>query len=160
MVRKKKKIFKFPKVHKQYGGHLFKLPAEYRELQQTKTGGLPLQSIGRKKVPRKQVPLDKKKRRFRPGTVALREIRKYQKSTDLLISKAPFIRLVRSIALDIDNQKRFQSTALDALQEASEAFLVDLLQDANLCTIHSKRITLMPKDIRLATRIRGERTVW
>lgn len=99
-----------------------------------------------------------KKRRFRPGTVALREIRKYQKSTNLIISKRPFQRLVREIARDyVGNDWRFQSTALLALQEASEAYLIGLLEDTNLCAIHAKRVTIMPKDMHLARRIRGER---
>ena len=95
-------------------------------------------------------------RRYRPGTVALRQIRKYQRSVDLLISKLPFQRLVRQIATDLDNQKRFQATAIQAIQEAAEAFLVGLLEEANLCAIHAKRVTLMPKDIQLAKKIRGD----
>ena len=95
-------------------------------------------------------------RRYRPGTVALRQIRKYQRSTDLLIAKLPFRRLVREIATNIDNQKRFQATALQAIQEAAEAFLVGLLEEANLCAIHAKRVTLMSKDIQLARKIRGD----
>ncbi|KAI0068535.1 histone-fold-containing protein [Artomyces pyxidatus] len=105
----------------------------------------------------------RKKPRFRPGTVALREIRKYQKSTDLLLRKLPFARVVREIALDMttdmnnydDNGLRWQSSAILALQEASEAFLVHLFEDANLCAIHAKRVTLMARDIQLARRIRG-----
>lgn len=99
----------------------------------------------------------KKPHRYRPGTVALREIRKYQKSTDLLIRKAPFQRLVREIAQDYKSDIRFQSTAVLALQEASEAYLVGLFEDTNLCAMHAKRVTIMPKDIQLARRIRGER---
>jgi len=99
----------------------------------------------------------KKPHRYRPGTVALREIRKYQKSTDLLIRKLPFQRLVREIAQDIKNDLRFQGNAILALQEASEAYLSSLFEDANLCAIHGKRVTLMPRDIMLARRIRGER---
>jgi histone H3 len=98
----------------------------------------------------------KKVHRYRPGTVALREIRKYQKSTDLLLRKLPFQRLVREIAQDFKNDLRFQCAALLALQEAAEAYLVSLFEDANLCAIHAKRITVMPKDIQLARRIRGE----
>ncbi|KAF8883683.1 histone-fold-containing protein, partial [Infundibulicybe gibba] len=103
------------------------------------------------------------KRRFRPGTVALREIRKYQKSTDLLIQKLPFSRVVREITLsmttDMGNYDvaglRWQSSAIMALQEASEAYLVHLFEDANLCAIHAKRVTIMTRDIHLARRIRG-----
>jgi histone H3 len=98
----------------------------------------------------------KKPRRYRPGTVALREIRKYQRSTELLIRKGPFQRLVREVARDFKDDLRFQSTALAALQEASEAFLVGLFEDTNLCAIHAKRVTIMPKDMSLARRLRGE----
>ena len=99
----------------------------------------------------------KKPHRYRPGTVALREIRRYQKSTDLLVRKLPFQRLVREIAQDFRNDCRFQSTAMLALQEAAEAYHVGLFEDTNLCAIHAKRVTIMPKDIQLARRIRGER---
>ena len=95
--------------------------------------------------------------RYRPGTVALREIRRYQKSTELLIRKLPFQRLVREITQDFKTDIRFQSTAILALQEASEAYLVGLFEDTNLCAIHAKRVTIMPKDMQLARRIRGER---
>lgn len=95
--------------------------------------------------------------RYRPGTVALREIRKYQKTTELLIRKLPFQRLVREVSQDFKSDLRFQSSALLALQEASEAYLVGLFEDTNLCAIHAKRVTIMPKDIQLARRIRGER---
>ena len=100
----------------------------------------------------------KRPHRYRPGTAALREIRKYQKSTDLLLRKLPFQRLVREIAQDIVMDLRFQSTAIMALQEAAEAYLVGLLEDTNLCAIHAKRVTIYPKDMQLARRIRGERT--
>lgn len=99
----------------------------------------------------------KKPHRFRPGTVALREIRKYQKNTDLLIRKLPFQRLVREIAQDYNLNLRFQTVAVAALQEAAEAYLVALFEDTNLCAIHAKRVTIMPKDMQLARRIRGER---
>ena len=99
----------------------------------------------------------KKPHRYRPGTVALREIRKYQKSTELLIRKLPFQRLVREIAQEFKTDLRFQSSAVMALQEASEAFLVRLFEDTNLAAIHAKRVTIMPKDLMLARRIRGER---
>lgn len=99
----------------------------------------------------------KKPHRYRPGTVAIREIRKYQKSTDLLIRKIPFQRLVKEIAHDYNADLRFQSSAVLALQEAAEAYLTSLFEDTNLCAIHAKRITIMPKDIQLARRIRGER---
>jgi len=140
----------------------------------------------------------KKPHRYRPGTVALREIRRYQKSTELLIRKLPFQRLgeggwrvgwgrgacvwqvvgaaaslvlclhapahphptptVREIAQEFKTDLRFQGSAVLALQEAAEAYLVGLFEDTNLCAIHAKRVTIMPKDIQLARRIRGERS--
>ena len=99
----------------------------------------------------------KKPHRYRPGTVALREIRRYQKSTELLLRKLPFQRLVREVAQDFKTDLRFQSSAVMALQEAAESYLVGLFEDTNLCAIHAKRVTIMPKDIQLARRIRGER---
>jgi len=98
----------------------------------------------------------KKPHRHRPGTVALREIRKYQKSSELLIRKLPFQRLVKEIAQDHYTDLRFQSTAVLALQEASEAYLVGLFSDTNLCALHAKRVTIQPGDMQLARRIRGE----
>jgi len=100
----------------------------------------------------------KKPHRYRPGTVALREIRRYQKSTELLIRKLPFQRLVREIAQEFKTDLRFQGSAVLALQEASEAYLVGLFEDTNLCCIHAKRVTIMPKDVQLARRLRGERS--
>nr|XP_028577860.1 histone H3-like centromeric protein A [Podarcis muralis] len=111
--------------------------------------------------PRRAPPADQaprpRRRRFRPGQRALLEIRKYQKSTNLLIRKLPFARVVREICLDYTRgvDMQWQAMALLALQEAAEAFLVFLLEDAYLCTIHAKRVTLHPKDIQLARRIRG-----
>ncbi|MQL90168.1 hypothetical protein Taro_022745, partial [Colocasia esculenta] len=92
-----------------------------------------------------------------PNEKVSNKIRKYQKSTELLIRKLPFQRLVREIAQDFKTDLRFQSTAVSALQEAAEAYLVGLFEDTNLCAIHAKRVTIMPKDIQLARRIRGER---
>lgn len=103
-----------------------------------------------------------RRRRYKPGTVALKEIRRYQRSYDLLIAKLPFARLVREVALDllpadVGSELRWQSHAIQALQEAAEAFLVHLFEDTNLCALHAKRVTIMQKDIQLARRIRG---VW
>ena len=95
--------------------------------------------------------------RFRPGVMALREIRHYQKSSALLIRKLPFQRLVREIAQDFKTDLRFQSAAILCLQEAAEAYLVGLFEDTNLCAIHARRVTITPKDLQLARRIRGER---
>ena len=92
--------------------------------------------------------------RFRPGTVALRDIKKYQKSTELLIRKIPFQRLVREIVYKLkDKDYRFQSTALLALQEAAEAFLVNMFDQCNDIAIHGKRVTVMRKDIQLWKRL-------
>ena len=100
----------------------------------------------------------KKPHRYRPGTIALRQIRRYQKSTCLLIPNAPFQRLVREITCEQSryNHFLFQSKALMALQEASEAYITQLFEDTLLCAIHGNRKTVMPKDMRLARRIRGE----
>uniref|UniRef100_A0A3Q3CLS0 Selenoprotein H n=1 Tax=Haplochromis burtoni TaxID=8153 RepID=A0A3Q3CLS0_HAPBU len=103
-----------------------------------------------------QPPVSPKKRKFRPGTRALMEIRKYQKSTDLLLRKAPFARLVHEVCQSFSRENlRWQVYALLALQEAAEAFLVLIFSDANLCAIHAKRVTVFPRDIQLARRIRG-----
>lgn len=109
-------------------------------------------------APRKTNSMEPKKR-YRPGQVALREIRRYQKSTELLIPKLPFQRLVREITMNmhpIDFSLRFQAQALSALQEAAEAYAIGLFEDTNLCAIHARRVTIMPRDIRLAARLRGE----
>ena len=139
-------------------------PAQVRSLQNShKTIGGKAPRIGKvikkqsKKSSRKVAGGVKKPHRYRPGTVALREIRKYQKSTELLIRKLPFQRLVREIAQDFKTDLRFQGTAILALQEAAESYLVGLFEDTNLCAIHAKRVTAMPKDLQLARRLRGER---
>ncbi|MBZ3871162.1 histone H3.3 [Sciurus carolinensis] len=121
-------------------------------------------STGSRKAPRKQLAIKgahksapstggvKKPHRYRPGTVALCEIKRYQKSTELLICKLPFQHLVREIAQDFKSDLCFQSTAIGDLQEASEAYLVGLFEDINLCAIHAKHVTIMPKDIQLPHR--------
>lgn len=109
------------------------------------------------RIAAKEMKLQKVKRRHRPGTVALQEIRRYQKSTELLIRKLPFQRFVREIAQSFKMELRFQAAALSALQEASEAYLVGLFEDTNLCAVHAKRVTIMPRDIQLSRRIRGEK---
>ncbi|VDM82753.1 unnamed protein product [Strongylus vulgaris] len=163
--------------------------ARTKQTARKSTGGKAPRKQLATKAARKSAPATggvKKPHRYRPGTVALREIRRYQKSTELLIRKLPFQRLVREIAQDFKTDLRFQSSALlirklpfqrlvreiaqdfktdlrfqssavMALQEASEAYLVGLFEDTNLCAIHAKRVTIMPKDIQLARRIRGER---
>merc|ERR1712086_1123418 len=121
-------------------------------------GKHPRKHIAAKAATKKVAGGVKRAHRFRPGTVALRDIRKFQKSTELLIRKLPFQRLVRDIAGNFKNDLRFQSSAVPALQEASEAYMVGLFEDTNLCAIHAKRVTIMPKDMQLARRIRGERS--
>tara|TARA_B110000902_G_C13903418_1_gene435330 strand:- start:79 stop:582 length:504 start_codon:yes stop_codon:yes gene_type:complete len=97
------------------------------------------------------------KRRWHAGTVALRQVKKFQKSTNLLLRKAPFQRLVRELAGNYKDGLRFASSAVLALQEATEAYVVSVLSDTNLCAIHSRRVTIMPRDLHLARRLRGER---
>lgn len=144
------------------------------------TGGkAPRKQYANKAARKSQNGAVKKPRRYRPGTVALREIRRYQKSTDLLLRKVrpharlcsralssyntfatqlPFQRLVREIAQGFRGDLRFQGMAVLALQEAAESYLVQLLEDSNLCAIHAKRVTVMPRDMQLSRRIRGEST--
>jgi len=134
--------------------------ARTKETARKSTGGKAPRKHLAMKAARKSTPSAtsvKKRHRYRPGTVALREIRRYQKSTDLLIRKLPFQRLVREIAQTFKEDLRFQGSAILALQEASESYLVSLFEDTNLCAMHAKRVTIMPKDIQLARRIRGER---
>jgi len=96
--------------------------------------------------------------RYRPSTHPLREIRRYQKSTELLIGKLPFQRLVREIAQEFRKDLRFQSSAVEALQEAAEAHIVSLFEDTNCATFHAGRVTIRPKDMALALRLRGDRS--
>ena len=145
---------------KEAQAELKKILAEKRE-EKRKKAAARMAKKGGKKAPKGGV---KKRYRYRPGTVALKQIRQYQKTTELLIRKLPFQRLVREIASDSEVIKsplcgkvRFQSAAIMALQEATEAYLVGLFEDSNLCAIHARRVTIMPKDIQLARRIRGER---
>merc|ERR1711959_837464 len=101
-------------------------------------------------------PAERKKPRFKPGTVALREIRRYQKSTELLLPRSPFLRLCKEITGAYDPDIRFAAQAVIALQEAAEAYLVGVFEDTQLCAIHAKRVTVMKKDMELARRIRGD----
>lgn len=134
--------------------------ARTKQTARKSTGGKAPRKMLATKAARKSAPAPggiKKPHRYRPGTVALREIRKYQKSTEFLIRKAPFQRLVREITQGHKGDLRFQSSALGASQETTEAYLVGLFEDTNLCAIHAKRVTIMPKDIQLTRRIRRER---
>ena len=107
----------------------------------------------------------KKPHRYRPGTVALREIRRYQKSTNLMIPKMPYVKLLREITQDQckqpkdGNDYRWQGAAILATQTAAEDYLTVQLEDANVCALHSKRVTVMPKDIQLVRRIKGEEAI-
>ncbi|CAD6569906.1 MAG: histone H3.1 [Tremellales sp. Tagirdzhanova-0007] len=137
--------------------------ARTKQTARKSTGGKAPRKQLATKAARKSAPTTggvKKPHRYRPGTVALREIRRYQKSTELLIRKLPFQRLVREIAQDFKTDLRFQSSAVMALQEASEAYLVSLFEDTNLAAIHAKRVTIQPKDLQLARRLRGERSTF
>ncbi len=110
-----------------------------------------------KKAKTPKAPGAKRSFRWRPGTVALRQIKRYQKSTELLMRKAPFQRLVRELATGHKDGLRWAASAVAALQEATEGFLVSWLSDANLLVLHAKRVTLTTKDLQLARRLRGER---
>ncbi|XP_006888695.1 PREDICTED: histone H3.1-like [Elephantulus edwardii] len=117
--------------------------ARTKQTARKSTGGKAPRKQLATKAARKSAPATggvKKPHRYRPGTVALREIRRYQKSTELLIRKLPFQRLVREIAQDFKTDLRFQSSAVMALQEACEAYLVGLFEDTNLCAIHAKHM--------------------
>jgi len=134
--------------------------ARTKQTARKSTGGKGPRKALATKAARKSTPQRggvKKPHRYRPGTVALRQIRKYQSSTELLLRKLPFHRVVREVAQDFRTDLRFQPQALMALQESSEAYLTILFEDANLCAIHSKRVTIFPKDMQLVRRIRGER---
>ena len=112
----------------------------------------------------------KKPHRYHPGLLALCEICRYQQSMESLIRKTPFKKLIKEISQEYricpegpgtpSVQVRFQSTALTALQEAAENFLVGLFEDVNLLAVHAKRVMVMPCDIRLALRIRGDQSHW
>ena len=124
--------------------------ARTKQVARKHTGSKAPRKVLASKSARKGAPADggiKKPHRFRPGTVALREIRKFQKSTELLIRKAPFQKLVRELAAEHRSDLRFQSMAIMAIQEATEAYMVQLFEDTNLCAIHARRVTIMPKDM-------------
>jgi histone H3 len=101
--------------------------------------------------------VEKPSNRFRPAKVALLEIRPFQQSVDNLISPMSFAKLIRGIAEDKGMHVNFQGSAIQALQSATEAYAIELLQDSNICAMLEKRVTIMPKDIKLARRIRGQR---
>jgi len=130
--------------------------ARTKQTARKSTGGKAPRKNLATKAARKNAPATggvKKPHRYRPGTVALREIRRYQKSTKLLIRKLPFQRLVREIAQDFKTGLRFQRKAVEAMQEAAEAKLVNFMEDCNLCAIHAKRVTIMVSDSQLTRRL-------
>ncbi len=147
------------------GGKMAKSKQTYRtgglgNSKQSQGGKAPMKKFATMAARKSAPGLKKRIRRYKPGTCALREIRQYQKGTDLLIRKLPFQRLVREVGeefggLDI----RFQKQALLGLQEIAEMYLIKLFSDSNLCAIHGKRITIMARDMMLARRVRGERTL-
>lgn len=147
--------------------------ARTKQTARKSTGGKAPRKQLATKAARKAAPSTggiKKPHRYRPGTVALREIRKQQKSTDLTMRKAPFVRLVKHVMHEVQlvpiNGKmqlpanavqRLQLNAALALQEGLEAALIGIFEDANLAAIHAKRVTVMEKDVTLTMRIREGR---
>ena len=138
-----------------------------KQTERKSTGGKAPRFMLASKAARRSAPASgvvKKPHHYCPGTVAIRKIRRYQKSTDLLIRKVPFQRLAREVLQDLNKPgsypcftaERFQVTSLLAIQESVEAFIVGLFEDVNLCAIHERRVTIMPKDMQLALRIKGE----
>ena len=137
-----------------------------------KGGKQPRKHLSHKVLRKRNPQLEefKKPHRYQPGMVALREIRCYQRSTEKLSKKTPFQKLIREISQEYQIcpdgpgtpsvQVRFQSTAIAALQEAAENFIVGLFEDVNLLAVHARRVTVIPQDIRLALRIRGDHLHW
>ena len=115
----------------------------------------------RRKKPKKGGEIFKP-RRYRPGTVALREIRRYQTSTDLLIPKLNFQRLIKEILhveckeLHLGHSKKIQSTAVLALQHAAEQYVTELFEKSQQAAIHGKRVTVVPQDLQLVLNFRGD----
>jgi histone H3 len=121
-----------------------KSPSSSNKQHQPRTGGMkPIAKTIKKKKPH----------HFKPGTVALREIRRYQKSTELLIRKLPFQRLVKEIAQDFRTDLRFQASAVNALQEAGENYLVGYFENTQLAAIHAQRVTIQKSDMILVNKI-------
>ena len=161
MAKAKNASSKLPSKAKSAAGKKSKSPSKVDKKAGKPKSAKPTASQKASKSPKKSQKTtasqkERKERRNRPGTVALREIRKYQKSTDLLLPRAPFQRVVREITGDYDPDLRFAAQALIALQEAAEAYLVGLFEDTQLCAIHAKRVTVQKKDMELARRIRGD----
>ncbi|XP_010480356.1 PREDICTED: histone H3-like centromeric protein HTR12 isoform X2 [Camelina sativa] len=141
------------------------VPVRHRQQEEEMVKKMLLNQKGAKRTKygsRPQGSQKKKAYRFKPGTVALREIRHYQKSTSLLIPAAGFVRQVRSItdAVAPPRISRWTAEALVALQEAAEDYLIGLFSDSMLCAIHARRVTLMRRDFELARRIGGKGRPW
>ena len=140
--------------------------ARTKQTARSSTGGkAPRKQLATKRA-RKNAPATggaAKRHRWRPGTLALREIRRYQKTTELLMRKLPFSRLVKEISEGLKGDGlsgfyRYSGSSMLAMQEAAESYLVGLMEDTCLGAIHAKRVTILPKDIQLARRLRGERS--
>ena len=117
----------------------------------------PAGKIAVKKPTLKRAEGEKRPHRFKPGTVALREIRRYQKGGNMLLRKIPFQRIVRHIAEGLKHGMRFQASAILALQEATEGHLVGLFADSNICAVHAKRVGVTGGDIQIAKKLRKEK---
>ena len=136
--------------------------ARTKQTARKSTGGKAPRKQLATKAARKSAPATggvKKPHRYRPGTVALREIRRYQKTTELLLRKKSFYQLCREMVQDFAVDMRYQSSSILAMQEATEAYFAGLFEDTNLVAIHTRRVTILPKDIQLVRRIRNEDAV-
>ena len=136
--------------------------ARTKQTAKKSTGGkAPRRQLATKAARRRPRPIGgvKKPHRYRPGTVALREIRRYQKTTELLLRKKSFYQLCREMVQDFSADMRYQSSSILAMQEATEAYFACLFEDTNLVAIHTRRVTILPKDIQLVRRIRNEDAV-
>ncbi|EHY64623.1 histone H3 [Nematocida ausubeli] len=129
--------------------------ARTKQTARKSTGGKAPRKQLATKAAKKSTVATKRPHRFKAGTVALREIRKYQKTTDLLIRKLPFQRLVREVASEFKAEVRFQSSSILAIQESLENYLTGLFEDSNRCAIHAKRVTLMARDLHLVHKIKS-----
>lgn len=132
--------------------------ARTKQTAKKSTGKAPRKQLAAKAARKSTLPgvvATKRPHRFKAGTVALREIRKYQKTTDLLIRKLPFQRMVREVASEYKADVRFQSSSILAIQESLENYLTGLFEDGNKCAIHAKRVTLMAKDLHLVSKIKS-----
>lgn len=132
---------------------------EFRKMSDEKSGqkkeSLSSASSDRKRTDDKKVV----KGKYRPNNLCLKEIRRFAKGPDMCIRRLVFQQVVKEITWEIDNSYRFHSQAILAIQEAAEAYMIGLFEDTNICASHAKRVTIYPKDMQLARRIRGEVTL-